>query len=145
MIYQEGLLSNEHAAAWYSMLHKYARETCEQGPTVTQGGFHNGGREERRGCSVSLIMYWAPVRATPGHDPEQQILRVVSADIHNYAAERKMCCRPKLNNKMHSWICWSLEWITACSRFPLEKNNNFSFFVCAYVPSIHNIYQEKMQ
>ena len=75
------------------MLHGYAGETCEQGPTVAQGGFHSVGPEERRGCSVSLIMYWAPVRATPGHDPEQQILRVVSSDTHNYAAERKMCCR----------------------------------------------------
>jgi hypothetical protein len=56
-------------------------------------GCHNGGPEEIRGCSVSLIMYWVPVRETSGHDPEQQILRVVSAGIHNYIADRKMRCK----------------------------------------------------
>ena len=60
---------------------------------MAQGGFHNGGPEGIRGCSVSLIMYWAPVRATPGHDPEQQILLDVSSGIHNYTAERKTCCK----------------------------------------------------
>jgi hypothetical protein len=35
---------------------------------VAQGGFHNGGPEEIQGCSLSLIMYWAPVRARPGYD-----------------------------------------------------------------------------
>ena len=60
---------------------------------MAQGGFHNGGPEEIEGCSVSLIMYWVPVRATPGYDLEQQILRVVSSDIHNYTAVKKMRCK----------------------------------------------------
>lgn len=120
MIYKAGLLSNIHAAGRCIMLHGCARVTCEQRPTLAQGGFHKGGswRNTALFCLINNVLGSCPWAAGPFILSSS--FSGLSVPICILIQQSRTCAVSFTDNcTRDKW--WSLKLLCPSSRFVFEK------------------------